>query len=183
MRAMTVDAHAHRERLELRDAIHRLDWAVALLAFDLSRDVAAVIESHVIGQIVNPHPFNRFIFGHGARDLLYLRRILARLRMAIHAGRSRRNARDFRPLRRRMAVEARNLVVTRVNAMREVDRLRGRVTLMVVEPTEGRALQGDEHAQHGERQRDNFGGSEVHLLTSYKLKLAASRPRPHPPAM
>ena len=78
---------------------------------------------HVIGQIVNPDPFDGFVFGHGARDLLHFRRILARLRMAIHARFSCWHSGAGRRLDGRVTITAINTVIPHVVLMRKLNRL------------------------------------------------------------
>ena len=61
MRAMARNAHSHRQRLELRDPLHRLDWTVTLLALYTGRHVTAVIEAGVIRQAVHFYPLDWFV--------------------------------------------------------------------------------------------------------------------------
>lgn len=83
---MTGHAHAHRQRVRLRNSIFSFNRAMTLLAAKAGGDVAAVIEGDVIGQVINLDPFERFVLLQRRRDLLNLRRILPDLRVAVHAG-------------------------------------------------------------------------------------------------
>ena len=58
---MAVQAPSHGQRLDLSDLLHPVDPAVAGNAADATIDVGAVIEIDEIGQIVYPHPRNRFL--------------------------------------------------------------------------------------------------------------------------
>jgi len=84
MRAMTADTHAHGQSIELLDPIHRFDWPMTLLAFQSGRDMPAVVESYVVGQIVYLHPLDWLILTQSRRNLLNLGRVLEDLRVAIH---------------------------------------------------------------------------------------------------
>jgi len=152
MRAMTRHAHPHRKRLELRDSLHRLDCAVALLALQPGRNMPAVIETRVIRQTVYPHPFDRFVFRERLGDLLNLGRVLPDLRVAIHTRRSGRDARHAGLIGSRVTVQALNLVIARVYLVREGNWLNRLVALLIAEPTKGSALQQHDRAGDGYEQ-------------------------------
>ena len=146
MRTVTRYTHSHRQRLELRDPLHRFDWTVTLLALYAGRYVAAVIEARVIRQAVHSYPLDWFVSGNRLRDLLNLRRILLDLRVAIHTRRSGRDARDTGLLGGRVTVQTLNLVIAGVHLVRKGDRLNRFITLLIAEPRERRALQQHNHA-------------------------------------
>src|SRR6185369_14847052 len=156
MRAMTRYAHPHRKRLELRDSLHRLDRPVALLALQSSRNMAAVIKTRVIGQTVYPDPLDRFVFRERLRDLLNLERVLPDLRVAVHTRRSGGDTGHAGLIRSRVTVQTLNLVIARVYLVRKSNWLNRLVALLIAEPTKGRALQQDDRAGDGNKQRDYF---------------------------
>ena len=57
--SVAIHAPSHAEAVFLSHTFHRLDRAVALLAFDARRNVRAVVEVSVIGQVVDPDPRDR----------------------------------------------------------------------------------------------------------------------------
>jgi hypothetical protein len=65
-----------------------------------------------------------------------------------------------------MTIETRNLVIARVNLVREVYGLYRLVSLLIAEPAKGRALQHYSGAYDRHYQRDYSCGSQAHLLTS-----------------
>ena len=141
-------AHAH-----VHDAghhIHRLDRAVAGLAFDADVHVRAVIEVHVVRQVIDPLPCHRGIRRQPRQHVLVDVVAVGHgdVPMAIHAGLHCGNGREAAAVGIRVAVFARNAIQPRVHAMREGDRLRRRVA-----EREARGLRGpsdDEHRPDGE---------------------------------
>src|SRR6185295_5557298 len=164
MRAVTRHAHPHRKRLELRDSLHRLDCAVALLALQPGRNVPAVIKPRVIRQTVYPHPLDRFVFRERLRDLLNLGRVLPDLRVAVHTRRSGRDTRHAGLIGSRMTIQTLNLVIARVYLVRESNWLNRLVALLIAEPTKRRALQQHDRAGDSHQQRDYLCGPQAHSL-------------------
>src|SRR6185295_19066847 len=162
MRAMTRHAHPHRKRFELRDSLHRLDRAVALLALEPSRNMPAVIKPRVIGQTVYPHPLDRFVFRERLGDLLNLGRVLPDLRVTIHTRRSGRDARHAGLIGSRVTVQTLNLVIARVHLVRKSNWLNRLVALLIAETTKGRDLQQHDRAGDGYKQRDYFRRPQTH---------------------
>ena len=58
--AVAIQAPGHAERFDLSDDVHLVDLTVTGDAADSPRHVSAVIEAGVVGEIVDPLPFDRF---------------------------------------------------------------------------------------------------------------------------
>jgi hypothetical protein len=123
---VTIDAKAHVDLDHRHYAIHRLDWAVAVLAFDAGVDVRPMREANEVGHRVHavPMDFERRLRVIGPRTRHRLdpagRSVVT---VASHASRDRGNPGLRRPARVCMAVLTWDLVDPRVDSMTERDRL------------------------------------------------------------
>ena len=86
-------------------------------AADTFRDVRAVIEVGVIGQVVHAHPLDRLAAPPALKHSRELGTLRFHARVAVHAHGRRRHARVAAPLRARMAVLTIELIETRVERM------------------------------------------------------------------
>jgi hypothetical protein len=89
---VTVEAEAHREAMHLVQQRHLVDLAMTLGTVHALRDVDGVIEIHVVRQLVDSMPDERPI---GCETVTHRREdrcVGPDLRMAGHAGISRRHA-------------------------------------------------------------------------------------------
>ena len=122
------DTPTHRKRLvDLLDNRHFLDVPMAGRAVDFSGDVPHVRKMDVVRDLVDPNPWNRLLPRPVIPDVLDLR-LLPFIGpkddlVAPPAGRDRWDAGVDRPLRRKVAVLAVDLVLAGVNGMGERDRL------------------------------------------------------------
>ena len=80
------------------------------------------------------HPADRALLLHCLFEFFDLDRLLFQDVVAIHANAGRRNSRVPAGARRIVAIEARNLVVSRVHLVGKCDRLLRRVALMDTDP-------------------------------------------------
>ena len=112
---VAADTPTHEERIKLLDALHGLHLTMTLLALKPSGDVPAVIEDHVIWKIVDLDPFDWSILRQRRYYLLNLRRVLKSLSVTVHTRARCGYARNLRLIRRRVTVQALNLVISSVN--------------------------------------------------------------------
>src|SRR6266496_2372838 len=63
-----------------------------------------------------------------------------------------------------MAVQTLNLVIARVDLVREVDRLYRLIALLIAKPAKDRALPHDGDANQRYQQRNNFCGAQTHRM-------------------
>jgi hypothetical protein len=68
--AVTVNAPAHGERLNLSNSFHLLNLPVALCAIDAGRTVGTVIEIDEVGQLVDSIPDDRLQFPTRVQSLV-----------------------------------------------------------------------------------------------------------------
>src|SRR5690606_31644627 len=92
-RAMAIDAPAHGQRLDLDDARHARDVAVALHAIDPSRDVDGVIEVREVREVVDAPPVDRLAREVAPANDLEHRGVTPDLRVTAHAQLGRRDTR------------------------------------------------------------------------------------------
>ena len=126
---MTVQAPLHAQRIRLVHQRHLVYRPVAARAAHALVDMYAVIEVHVVGQVVHPRPHQRFAGAEAFAYRLQDGSIRPDLRMAVHARFRRRNAGEAGVLNRSMAVPAVDAVSPVVVLMAERDGLRLRHVL------------------------------------------------------
>jgi hypothetical protein len=119
---------------------------VTLLALDFSRNVTAMIKGHEVWQIVYFYPFDALVLRQRSRNLLNLRRVLENLCVAIHASARGGDTGYSRLVCRRVTVQTLNLVIAGVNLVREVNRLRRLIALLISQAAKDRALPDYGHA-------------------------------------
>src|SRR5690242_13583362 len=89
-------------------------------AADAFVDMNAVVEIDIVGQVVDPRPFNRFARACALSDRLQVRAVRPNLRVAIHAGLRRWDSSRRGSLNRCMTVAAVNAVVSSVVLVAEL---------------------------------------------------------------
>lgn len=115
--AMAPKAPTHRQRLRLHNLIHRFDVTVTRLARDTAPNVRTVIESNVIGQLVDTNPLDRTLLFKRLAHLLNERAFSLHHGVTVHANMQSRHSGVNRSFNAAMAVLTRNLVLARMNAM------------------------------------------------------------------
>jgi hypothetical protein len=106
-RAMTTQTPLHLQRFLLIHERHQVHWAMTRIAPNTFRDVNTVIEKDKVGKLIHPRPLQRFARAVTRPHRLQQLRVLGPdLRVAIHAGLSRRNPGETRCLDGRVAVAA-----------------------------------------------------------------------------
>ena len=121
--AVAFEAPVHIERVFPPRERHRVDSAVTGGATNALVDMNAVIEINEAGKVMDPGPLNRLA---GAKTLAHRfqhRTVRPDLRMAIHAGLGRRNARERALFHRGVAVTAIDAVVADMMLVTERHRL------------------------------------------------------------
>ncbi len=104
--AMAVEAELHLQRRKLIHQRHLVNRTMAGVAAYPFSNVNAVVEIYIVRQLVDAGPFQRVSRAEAFADRLQIRRIGPNLRMAVHAGLSRRNAGEARSLNRCVTVAA-----------------------------------------------------------------------------
>ena len=118
-RAVAVQAPGHTQRLFLEDRFHLVDAAVTGHAANTAGHMRAMVEVHVVGGLVNPHPGNRLPRRRALPDQRELRIILQHLIVAVHAGGRGGDVGVRRLLDAVVAVAAVDPELIRVNRVRE----------------------------------------------------------------
>src|SRR5437764_15076699 len=103
---MAAETPLHLQRFLLVHQWHGIDRAMTGVTTHTLGDVNAVIEVHEVRQLVDASPLQGFARTIAGSDGLQQLRVGPDLRMAIHAGLGRRNAREARGLNRGMAIAA-----------------------------------------------------------------------------
>ena len=123
-------------------------------------DVPLVIEFYVIRKHVHLLPRNRLVLAERFRNLLDIRFIRRDHDVAVHTDVEGRYRRVVRPLRGRMAVQTRDFISTRMQLVRERNRLFGRIAPIVTDrtPLQVAAGQRDERGEQRRRlqKRESF---------------------------
>src|SRR5688572_5478093 len=121
--AVAVEAPLHGEGRGLVDEVHPVDAAVAARAADALGHVDVVAEVDEVGQAVDAAPDDRLAGAEAGADRLEHLRVGPDLRVAVHAGRGRRDAGEVRSLDRGVAVTAVDAEAGHVMLMAERYRL------------------------------------------------------------
>ena len=124
---MTIDTPAHGQRLSLLDPLHLLNSAVASRTIDTCRCVDAMIEVHVIRQLVNTAPSDGLIGSVRGPDRQQSHAVRANFAVALHADLGRGKRRKRAPFHREMAEPAVETEISCVQLVTELDRLEWRV--------------------------------------------------------
>ena len=128
--AVARETPPHRQWRKLLNPSHSLNRSMTLLASNARENMLAVIEINKIRKVVYLHPLNRALFLNSLFQFLDLHGLLFQKSVTIHAHAGRRNTRVTAGTRRKMAIEARDFIVARVNLMWKRDRLLWAITLM-----------------------------------------------------
>jgi len=121
--AVTLQTPFHLQCVFLPNGGHIVNLSVTGRAADAFGDVNAVVEIGVFGEVVNALPFNRFVLAPTGAHRFQIRAVRPDLRVAVHTGLRRRNARRIRSFDRRVAVTTINTVVAGVMLVAELNRL------------------------------------------------------------
>lgn len=124
---MAVQTPAHRKRLDLLDADHLVDPAMARRASDASRQMSAMIEIDEIGELVDVNPGNGLVLGEALANRQNLGAIGSHLGVAVHAHLRGGHGSKGRALHRGMAIATIEPEVSSVKLMTVLDRLDGTV--------------------------------------------------------
>jgi len=124
--AMTLDAPLHVERRDLICKRHQINSPVTSRATDSFVHVNAVIEINEVGQIVDARPLDRLSSAPALTNRLEVRAIGPDLRVTVHAGLRRRNARVGELLDRCMTITAIDSVIADVMLVAKLNRLLSR---------------------------------------------------------
>jgi len=127
---VAVETPTHRQRRDLLHAIHLFDRPVATLAGDLGKHMLAVIEIHKVRKIMDLDPLDGALLLDCLQKLFDLGRLLLQHAVAVHAEALGGDSGVPAGAGRIVTVEARDLVIARVNLVRKRDGLAGRVTLV-----------------------------------------------------
>lgn len=176
--AMTGKAPLHLKRFGLPRQRHQINSPVTGRASYAFINVDAVIEIDEVGQVMHARPLNRFSGSPAFKDRLKVRAVCEQNRVAIHAGRSRRNACEGGSLDRRVAIAAINAVVADVMLMAELHGLlNGDECLRVV----GRALilshQKKQERDEDDRSEYAHPGNDVRAAMKYLAHFSISSER------
>ena len=122
---MTLNAPPHRQLAHARDVLHPLDLAVTFAAINASVEMRFVAEVDETREDVHALPRDGISRVEVGAHLADLRIRGIDVAMASHTAFDRRNAGKWRPTCRGVTELAAQLVVTGVDDMAEIDRLRG----------------------------------------------------------
>ena len=153
----------------LTDNIHFLDGAVAGFAIDVPHAyVLGVVEVRQVGQVVNAHPFDGLVLVVSANDLSDLGFACDGTRLdlvvAVHTDVDRRNCCILSFRNTSVAVFTIDLVLTRVDLVRESDRLFGSVPFLNTD--------GKQRVDHGFKSE----GRDDECDDEYESTAAGDRP-------
>jgi hypothetical protein len=115
--AMAGQAAPHAHQHLPGNLLHTLNLSMAALTSDARADMRPVIEKHVVRQGIDPLPFQHLVALEYGREALDLGLVGPSDRVAIHAGLGSRYPGVARTLCAGVAVQAGNVVVTRVQPM------------------------------------------------------------------
>ncbi len=159
---VAIYARTHRERVLLRYTLHRLDRAVARLAANVSGHMPAVIECYEIRHVIDLDPFDRLVLIDGGIDLFHVRlvcrigQILIDLAVAVHTSCNTWHACRLRFISVRVAVHTVDLVITRVDLVRKIDRLHRFIPELVTIDHERLRPKQEECSDERDQQRNNY---------------------------
>ena len=122
---MTLHAPPHRQLAHARDVLHPLHVAMTFAAINASVEMGFVAEVHETREDVDALPRDRLARIEIRAHLADLRIRRIDVTMASDTALDRRDAGKWRPTCRRVTELAAQLVVTGVDDMAEIDRLRG----------------------------------------------------------
>jgi len=120
---MAIEAPTHGQRLIHADNFHLIDAPVATSATHPGREVHAVVEKRVVGQLVHPHPAHGIARIPALPKRRKLGRVGAHNRVTTHARLCRWNHRLLRTLDIGVTIAAVDSELTRVKAMTIRNRL------------------------------------------------------------
>ncbi len=147
---MTINTPPHLQRIHLLNAIHSFHRSMATLTLNPFRQMPTMTEIDKVRQIVHTHPLNGTPLGIHLLQLLNHRFVVGHHRVTIHTDIHRRD-RGVPPLFRiRMTVEARNVVISGMQAMTKGNRLLrcvASIVPQVAQPIDHPAHQDNQHTQ------------------------------------
>ncbi len=120
---MTLDAPFHLKSILLKNSGHIVDLSMTGRATYTFRNVNAVIKIRVLGQIMNPFPFDRLIIAVARTHWFEIRAVGPDLTVAVHTGLRWRHSGGGSRLHRRVTVATVNAIIADMVFMAELHRL------------------------------------------------------------
>lgn len=145
---------AHRQRVRLLNFLHRFDWAMTGLAFDVGSNVRPMLEVHEVRHRGHFGPPDRLFAVPMTLELLHFGFIGCRDLVAANASLNRWDSRDSRAPRIAVTILAGNFVFPRMHLVAESDGL-APILATAAARRENSCKQNDRSQPHAAK--DDFG--------------------------